>query len=121
MSTQAKFVFGLVKLVVQSWLYKGGFECELSSWPDNSVGSGVWMEFSGRGFKYHSGQLSIATSKNRSVKNTMYISSFRYIHVITLTILRLNKRGEATKPIAEMKYDTEQNMKLEYLYICINQ
>ena len=31
------------------------------------------MEFSGRGFKSHSGQLSIATSNNLSVVNTIYI------------------------------------------------
>ena len=33
-------------------------------------------EFSGRGFKSHSDQLSIATSKNCSVVNTICISSF---------------------------------------------
>ena len=41
------------------------------------------MEFSGRGFKSHSGQLSIATSNNPSLVNTICIISFRYTHVIT--------------------------------------
>ena len=36
----------------------------------------MYMGFSGRGFKSHSGQLSIATSKNPSVVNTIYT----YIH-----------------------------------------
>ena len=36
------------------------------------------MEFGDCGFKSHSGQLSIATSKNLSVENTIYINSFRY-------------------------------------------
>ena len=45
--------------------------------------------FSGRGFKSHSGQLSIATSKNRSVVNTICISSIRYTHVITCAIFYL--------------------------------
>ena len=42
-------------------------ECELNSWPDNSVSWSVSMEFSCCGFKSHSGQLSIVTSKNLSV------------------------------------------------------
>ena len=42
-------------------------------------------KFSGRGFKSHSGQLSIATSNNPSVVNTKCISSFRYTHVISST------------------------------------
>ena len=36
-------------------------ECELNSGPDNSVGYSIWTEFSSHGFKYHSGQLFIAT------------------------------------------------------------
>ena len=39
--------------------------------------------FSGRGFKSHSGQLSVATSENHSVLNTISINSFCYTHVIT--------------------------------------
>ena len=39
------------------------------------------MEFSGRGFKYHSGQLSIATSKNHLVGNTISLSiSLQILH-----------------------------------------
>ena len=34
----------------------------------------VWTEFTGRGFKCHSGQPSIATSKNPSVVNTILLS-----------------------------------------------
>ena len=41
--------------------------------PFRSVGWSVSTEFSGRGFKSHSGQLSIATLKNPSVMNTIYI------------------------------------------------
>ena len=37
------------------------------------------MEFSGRGFKSHSGQLSIATSNNPSMVNTTYIYIYIYI------------------------------------------
>ena len=33
-------------------------------------------EFSGRGFRSHSGQVSIATSKNPSVVNTICVNSF---------------------------------------------
>ena len=39
--------------------------------------------------KFHSGQLSIATSKNPSVMNTIDINSVRY-NVITCARLRLN-------------------------------
>ena len=44
--------------------------------------------YSGRGFKSHSGRLSITASKNPSVMNTTCISSFRY-NVITCARLRL--------------------------------
>ena len=60
------------------WLCKVGSESELNSLRDSSVGWGVWMEFSGCWFKSHSGQLSIATSRNPSVVNTICINSFRY-------------------------------------------
>ena len=53
------------------WLYKVRSECELNSWPGSSVGSTIWTEFSGRGFKSHSGQLYMATSTNPSVVNTI--------------------------------------------------
>ena len=65
------------------------------------------------GFKSHSGQLSIATSKNLSVMNTICINSFRYTHVITSTKLRLKQMWRLTKAIAAMKCDTEQTMKLK--------
>ena len=39
------------------------------------------MEFSGRGSKSHSGQLSMATSKNPSVENTIYISIYINIYI----------------------------------------
>ena len=45
--------------------------------------------FSGRGFKSHSGQLSLATSKNSPVVNTICIRSFHYTHVITSTKFQL--------------------------------
>ena len=94
-------------------LYQVGSECELNSWPDSSVGENVWTEFSSRGFKSHSGQLSIATSKNLSVLNTICISSFCYTHTITYRKLRLKKRGDWRRQTAEMKCATEQTMKLE--------
>ena len=78
------------------------------SWPDISVGQSNWTEFSGRGFKSHSGQLSITTSKNPSVVNTICIISFRYTHVITYRKLRLNKRGDWRRQTAETKCGTEQ-------------
>ena len=70
-------------------------------------------KFSGRGFKSHSGQLSIATSNNPSVVNIICINSFRYTHVITSTTFRLKQRWRLKKAIAKMKCDTEQTMKLE--------
>ena len=78
------------------------------SWPDSSGGQSNWTEFSGRGFKSHSGQLSITTSKNPSVVNTISISSFRYTHLITYRKLRLNKRGDWRRQTAETKCGTKQ-------------
>ena len=48
--------------------------------------------------------------------NTICINSFRYIHVITSTKFRLKQIWPLTKAIAQMKGDTEQTMKYEYLY-----
>ena len=81
----------------------------------NSVESSsvVWTEFSGRGFKSHSGQLSIATSKNPSVVNTICISSFRYTYAITSRKIRLKQMWRLMKAMTEMKPDTEQTIKLE--------
>ena len=59
------------------WLYKVGSEPELNSWPDRSVGQSVGTGLSGHGSKSHSGQLSIATSENMPVVNTICFSSFR--------------------------------------------
>ena len=42
-------------------------------------------EQNGRGFKSHSGQLHIATSKNLSVVNTIYINSLLWTHGIIST------------------------------------
>ena len=39
----------------------------------------ILTEFSGHGFKSHSGQLSIATSKNPSVVNMIYVCIYIYI------------------------------------------
>ena len=50
---------------------------------------------------YHSGQLSIATSKNPSVVNTICISSFRYTHVITSRKFRLKQTRRLKKAMAE--------------------
>ena len=61
-------------------LYKVGSESELNSWPVGSVSHRVWTEFSGRRFKCHSGQLSIAISKNPSVVNTIYIYIYNSQH-----------------------------------------
>ena len=65
--------------------------------------------FSGRRFKSHWGQLSIAASKIPSEMNTICINSFRYTHVITTTKIRLKQTRRLTKVIAETKYDTEKN------------
>ena len=40
-------------------------------------------EFSGRGFKSHSGQLPMATSNNPPVVNTIYICIYIYIYTHT--------------------------------------
>ena len=48
-----------------------------------------------------------------SVVNTICISSFRYIHVITSRKFQLKYTWRLTKAIAEMKSDTEQTMRLE--------
>ena len=65
------------------------------------------------GFKSHSGQLSIATSKNLSVMNTIYINSSRYTDLITSTNLQLKQRWRLLKAIAQMICDTEEKVELE--------
>ena len=71
------------------------------------------MEFRGFGFKSHSGQLSIATSKNPLLVNTICIYSFRNTYRITSTKFRSKLTWRLTKTIAKMKCDTEEMMKLE--------
>ena len=83
-------------------LYKFGSESELSSWPDSSVGKSIRTEFSGRGFKAHSSQLSIATSKNSSVGNIICINSFHH-SVITSARLCFKQMWRLTKTNTEMK------------------
>ena len=62
-------------------LYEVGSGCKLNSWPDSSVFQSVWTEFSGCGLKFHSRQLSIATSKNPTVVNIiLYIYIYKYIY-----------------------------------------
>ena len=51
-----------------------------------------------------------------SVVNTICIRSFRYTQVITSRKFQLKETWKLTKAIAEMKLDTEQMMKLEWLY-----
>ena len=62
----------------------------------------VWTEFSGCGFKSHSGQLSITTSENPSVMNTICINHF-IAKVITCVRFCLKQMWWLTKAIAEMK------------------
>ena len=61
------------------------------------------LHFSYDGFKSHAGQLSIATSHNPSVMNTICISSSRCKYVITCARLRLKQMWQLTKAMAEMK------------------
>ena len=85
-------------------------------WPDSSVGQSFWKEFGGRGLKSLSGQLSIATSNNPSLVNIICINSFRYTHVIVSIKFRLKQTWWLTKAIDKMISDSEQTMKLEWLY-----
>ena len=48
--------------------------------------------------------------------NSICISLFHYTHVITSRKFQLKQMWRLTKAIAEMKSDTEQTMKLEWLY-----
>ena len=67
-----------IGVAVQTWLS--------ASWTDGLIAQSVraseWNSVV-MGFKFHPGQLSIATSKNPSVVNTICIRSFHYSHVIT--------------------------------------
>ena len=64
-------------------LYKVGSESELNSWPDSSDGYSV--------FKSRSGQLSIATSKNPSVVNTI---PYIYIYICSILGAEIAKAGK---------------------------
>ena len=57
---------------------------------------------SGHGFKSHSGQLSIATSKDPSVVNTICINHFA-AKVITCARFHLKQMWRLKKAVAEMK------------------
>ena len=61
------------------------------------------MELSGPGFKSYSSQLSIATSKNPSVVNTICMCSFRCTHLIICASFPLKQMWRLTKAIVEMK------------------
>ena len=62
-----------------------------------------------------SGQLSIAIIWDCSVVNTICISSFRYADMIYLYKISIKWAWRLTKAMAEMKSNTEQVMKLEWL------
>ena len=49
----------------------------------------IYISFSGRGFKSHSGQLSRATSNNPSMVNTIYIHIYIYILYIINYIIHI--------------------------------
>ena len=70
------------------------------------------MEFSGCGFKSHSGQLSVATLKILSEKNTICFSSFKntHAHVITYgkSLKKINvatDKGKQPKRIVTLKLE----------------
>ena len=60
------YIYIYVCMYVMVQLYKVGSECQVNTWSEESVGQSVSTEFSTRGIKSHSGQLSIASSKNPS-------------------------------------------------------
>ena len=63
------------------------------------------MEFSGRGFISHSGQLSTATSQNPSVVNTICINSLCCRYVVTCARFRLKQMWQLTKAMAKLKHE----------------
>ena len=72
------------------------------------------MEFSGRRFKSHSGQVSIATSKDTQVVKT-------YVSVESTRLMWLPQKFDwskwrLTKTMAEIKSRNEETIKLEWLY-----
>ena len=82
------------------WQIKFMISSAYMTWPDSSVGWSVWTEFRGRGFKCHSGQLFIATSKNLSVVNTICTSSFRYTRdYLQKTSIKINVATDEGKQL----------------------
>ena len=62
----------------------------INSWSDRLFGRSIWIEFNGCGSKFYSVQLSIATSQNSSMVNTICIlSSFHCIHIHMILFLSL--------------------------------
>ena len=64
------------------------------------------MEFSGRGFQSRSGKLSIATSKNPSVVNTIYI----YIHIICTGKQEKGKNDITSARSGTLKHRLDNNL-----------
>ena len=105
--------------IEKKWNRSGCTTFALSaSWSHGLLAQFVRMSdrVSGCGFKSHSSQHSVATSENLSLVNPICISWFSKTHVIKYRKLRLNKRGDWRTQTAEIKCDTGQMMKLEWLY-----
>ena len=64
----------------------------------------------------HSGQLSIATSKNCLVMNIISVSSFRYIQVTTTRKIWLNELGDWRRQRPKWNLTLKKNMRLQKLY-----
>ena len=60
------------------------------------------MECSGRGFKSHLGQLSVATSKYRLVVNTIYIYIYIYIYSYIHRVILRKQDGHNTYAIMKI-------------------
>ena len=89
----------------------------------------VGREFSGRGFKSHSGQLYIATSKNPSVVNSIYnlhtharahASMQARIHARTHTYTRAHTVTQShTRTHARTHARTHTHAHTDYIYILL--
>ena len=86
-----------IGVAVQSWLW---VRVELMAWQLSQLEHLNRIQWSW--VQSHSGQLSIATSKNHSVVNTICINSFRY-NVISCVRLCLKQMWWLTKAKTEMK------------------
>lgn len=103
----------------KKWNWSGCTTFALSaSWSHGLLAQFVRMSdrVSGCGFKSHSSQHSVATSENLSLVNPICISWFSKTHVIKYRKLRLNKRSDWRTQTAEIKCDTGQMTKSEWLY-----